>query len=146
MDLADAIRSLTPLQLQIPDRRRPLQLKAHCVADAFLVETKQGPAVVWVEAFWCKEQTGPVARIAYAQPQQTGSTERWVDHDPRYGPQCLAYQRPFIIERLSQASPAWRDYKAWQHWRAAQGSACGRRAAWQRVEQELGDGIVQRLT
>lgn len=146
MDLAGAIRNLTPLQLQIPVPRRPLQLKAHCVADAFLVETERGPAVVWVEVFWCNEQAGSVARIAYARPQQNGSEERWVDHDPRYGPQCLAYQRPFIIERLSQESPAWRDYKARQHWRASQGNACGRRAAWQRIEQDLGDSIVQRLT
>lgn len=146
MDLADAIRSLVPLQLQIPDPRKPLHLKAHCVADAFLVETPQGPAVVWVEAFWCKEPAGRVARIAYARPLQEGSKERWVDHDPRYGPHCLAYQRPFIIERLTRESPAWRDYKAWQHWRSAQGSACGRRAAWQQIEQELGDGIARRLT
>jgi hypothetical protein len=55
----------------------------------------------------------------------------------------LAYQRPFIIERLSQASPAWHDYKAWQHWRAAQGSACGRRAAWQRIEKLVQEALVE---
>jgi hypothetical protein len=146
MDLGEAIRSLTPLQLQIPDPRRPLQLKAHCVAEAFLVETEHGPAVVWLEAFWCKDQAGRAARIAYARPHQDGSKERWIDQDPRYGPHCLGYQRPVIIERLSRESPAWRDYRAWQLWRASQGSSCGRRCAWQRVEQELGASILQRMT
>ncbi|WP_462322207.1 hypothetical protein [Halochromatium sp.] len=146
MDLADAIRSLIPLQLLIPNPRKPLQLKAHCAADTFLVETTQGAAVVWVEAFWCKEPSERVARIAYARPRHDGFRERWVDHDPGYGPHCLAYQRPFIIERLTRESPVWRDYKAWQYWRASQGHCCGRRAAWQRIEQELGDGIVRRTT
>jgi hypothetical protein len=146
MELAEAVRQLTPLQLQIPNVRHPLQLQAHCAAEVFLVETTCGAAVVWVETFWCKAETDRVARIAYASPRRQGTRDRWVDHDPRYGPHCLAYQRPVVLERVTEASPVWRDHKAWQVWRAGQGSVCGRRAAWQRVEQELGALIQERLT
>lgn len=146
MELAEAIRRLIPLQLKIPNPRKPLQLKAHCVADAFLVETGCGPAVAWVEAFWCKSETDRVAHIAYAQPHQYDEEDRWVDHDPSYGPYCLAYLRPFLIERITKDSITWRDHKAWQHWRASQGNACGRRAAWERIEREFGALIQERLT
>jgi len=146
MELAEAIRQLTPLQLQIPNPRRPLQWQAHCAAEVFLVKTTRGPAVVWVEAFWCRADTDRVAHIAYASPRRQGAEDRWIDQDPRYGPHCLAYQRPVVIERVTKTSPVWRDHKAWQVWRAGQGSACGRRAAWQRVQNELGPLIQERLT
>lgn len=145
MELAEAIGRLMPLQLQIPNPREPLTLKAHCAADVFLVESVNGAAVVWLEAFWCRGETARLARIAYANPRQDRSNDRWVDYDPRFGPHCLAYQNPFIIERLSRESPVWREYQAWQLWRATQGSVCGRQSAWRRVEYELGDLIERRL-
>jgi hypothetical protein len=145
MELAEAIRRFMPLQLQIPNPRKPLEPQAIGAAKVFLIESKYGSAVVWLEAFWCREAHAPVARIAYAKPRQDGTVERWVDHDPRYGPRCLAYQRPFIIERLTRHSPLWRDHRAWQSWRAMQGQVCGRRRAWQRAADELGKLVVKRL-
>lgn len=71
---------------------------------------------------------------------------RWVDNDPRLGPQCIPYQKPFVMERLGSDSPAWQDYKAWQSWRAMKGRDCGRRAAWQRVSRELQNIVERRLT
>ncbi len=143
MDLAEAIRQLVPLQLRIPDPRKPLELDTHCAAEVFVVETVQGMGVIWVEPFWCVKPEEPVARIAYAAPVRQGGLDRWVDNDPRFGPRCIPYQKPFVMERLGRGSPAWRDYKAWQAWRAMQGEPCARRAAWQRAEQELA-GIVER--
>jgi hypothetical protein len=146
MHLADAIRQLTPLQVRIPNRHKPLELDTHCAAEVFLVETAQGAAVVWVEPFWCEKPEETVARIAYADPIVQGDAPRWVDSDPRFGPHCIPYQKPFVMERLDRESPAWKDYKAWQTWRAMKGKDCGRRAAWERVSRELPEIIKRRLT
>jgi hypothetical protein len=146
MDLAEAIKQLVPLQVLIPNPRKPLELNAHCVAEIFLAGTTHGNAVVWLEPGWCDEPDRAVVHVAYAEPIRRGDADRWVDSDPRFGPRCIAYQKPVVIERLDPASSAWRDYRAWQTWRAMKGKACGRRAAWQRVEQELGEILLQRLT
>ena len=145
MDLAEAIKQLVPLQLRIPNPKKPLELDTRYAAEVFVVETVQGSAVVWVEPFWCDKRDERVAQIAYAAPSRHGEAERWVDNDPRFGPRCIPYQKPFVLERLGRDSPAWRDYKAWQTWRAMKGKDCGRRAAWQRVEQELADFVQRRL-
>ena len=84
--------------------------------------------------------------IVYAEPVRRGAADRWVDNDPRFGPHCIAYQKPVIIERLEPRSPAWRNYRAWQTWRSRNGQECSRHAAWQRVEQELGETLLRRLT
>lgn len=146
MDLAEAITQLVPLQLRIPDPKKPLDLATHYAAEVFLADTSHGTAVVWIEPFWCDKPDTPVARIAYAVPTRQGSEDRWVDNDPRYGPCCIPYQKPVVLERLLRGSPAWQDYKAWQTWRGMKGKACGRRAAWQRIEQELPDLNLRRLT
>jgi hypothetical protein len=139
MDLAQAIKQLVPLQLLIPNPRKPLDLEARCVAEIFLVETTHGSAVVWLEPYWCDKPDEPVVQVVYAQPVRRGAADRWVDNDPRFGPRCIAYQKPVIIERLERGSPRWRDYRAWQTWRSGNGKECARNAAWQRVEQELGE-------
>jgi hypothetical protein len=146
MDLAEAIKRLVPLQILLPNPRKPLELDAHCVAEMFLVGTTHGGAVVWLEPGWCDKPDESAVQIAYAQPVHRGEADRWVDSDPRFGPRCIAYQKPVVIEGIDKDSPAWRDYRAWQVSRAMKGKECGRRAAWQRVEQELGDTLLQRLT
>lgn len=146
MDLAKAIEQLVPLQVLLPNRRKPLELDAHCVAEMFLVGTTHGNAVVWLEPGWCDKPEEAVVQVAYAEPVRRGDADRWVDNDPRFGPRCIAYQKPVVIERIDQASPAWRDYRAWQTLRAGRGDACGRRAAWHRVEQALGQTLLRRLT
>lgn len=145
VELAEAIRRHVPLQLQIPNPEKPLALKPHCAAEVFLIASTSGPAVVWLDAFWCRDETARPARIAYVTPRQDGLEDRWVDHDPRFGRHCLAYQNPFIIERLTRESPVWREYQSWQTWGASQGRACERQSAWQHVEQTLGDLIERRL-
>jgi hypothetical protein len=146
MDLAEAIKQLIPLQVRIPNPRKPLDLDAHCAAEVFLVETPQGIAVVWVEPYWCDKPDETVAHIAYAAPVCLGDEPRWVDNDPRFGPHCIPYQKPFVMERLGPESSAWKEYKAWQSWRAMKGKDCGRRAAWQRIARELPDVVRRRLT
>jgi hypothetical protein len=146
MELAEAIRQLTPLQVRIPNRHKPLELDAHYAAEVFLVETAQGVAVVWLEPFWCDRSGETVARIAYADPICLDEKPRWVDNDPRFGPHCIPYQKPFVMERLRRDSPAWQDYKAWQTWRAMKGRDCGRRAAWERITQELPNVVKRRVT
>jgi len=146
MDFAEAINQLVPLQVLIPNPRKPLELDAHCVAEMFLVGTTHGNAVVWLEPSWCDKPDEAVVQVAYAQPIRRGDADRWVDSDPRFGPRCIAYQKPVVIERIDQTSPAWRDYRAWQTLRAIRGRASGRRAAWRRVEQEVGEMLLQRLT
>lgn len=110
-----------------------------------MVETRCGPAVVWLEPFWCEWPEGEVCRIAYANPKAASSTLRWVDHDPRYGPHCLAYLKPFVIEQAGRDSAVWKDCEVWRHQRVARGKACGRQAAWMRVKAELSDVVSKRL-
>jgi hypothetical protein len=146
MDLAEAIKQLVPLQLRIPKPQKPFELGTHYAAEVFLADTAHGRAVVWLEPFWCDKPDARLVHITYADPIRHGEEERWVDNDPRFGPRCIAYQKPVVIERLRRDSPAWQDYKAWQAWRAMKGKVCGRRAAWQRVEQELPGLGLRRLT
>jgi hypothetical protein len=145
MELAEAIKQLVPLQVLIPNRHRPLDIEAHYAAEVFLVNSPTGVAVVWIEPFWCNKPDEPVASIAYAAPLRVDERERWVDNDPRFGPKCIPYQKPFIMERLQRGSPAWQNYKAWQTWRGMKGKACGRRAAWQRIQAELQGIVAHRL-
>jgi hypothetical protein len=146
MDLAEAIKQLVPLQIRLPNRRKPLDLEPHYAAEVFLTETTHGLAMVWMDAFWCDGPDEDVVHIAYADPAGHGDGERWVDNDPRFGPHCIPYQKPVIVERLRRDSAAWKDYKAWQAWRAMKGKDCGRRAAWQRVERTLPNIVQRRLT
>jgi hypothetical protein len=145
MELSDAIKQLVPLLVLLPERRQPLQLASHYAAEVFLVETDYGQAVVWVDPFWCDQLTEPVCHIAYAYPVGDPEGERWVDNDPRFGPNCIPYQKPFVLERITQQSPVWKDYRAWQEWRGMKGKVCGRQAAWQRVQQELGEVVGRRI-
>lgn len=142
MELTEAIERLIPLQVVLPDRRRPLTTAPQYAAEAFVAETRTGNAIIWLDPFWC-EQTS-ACHIAYAAPKADTSGKRWVDQDPRYGPGCLAYQRPVIFERLERESSAWEAYVAWQHWRSQHADDCGRQAAWQRVEECFGDQILAR--
>jgi hypothetical protein len=144
MELIEAIEQRVPLQVPIPNPRKPLRLVAHSAAEVFIVETSHGPAVVWVDTFWCKRPNETVCHIAYAEPRTHVKPDRWIDNEPRYGPRCLAYQKPVILERMTPQSPAWKDFQSWQTWRSGRGADCGRPAAWQRVEQELGEFIVSR--
>lgn len=146
MDLADAIKQLVPLQVRLPNPKKPLDLDAHYAAEVFLAETTHGLAVVWLDPYWCDKPDAGVAHIAYADPARQRDAERWVDNDPRFGPHCIPYQKPFVMERIRRDSPAWQPYKHWQSWRAMKGQDCGRRAAWQRVERELADVVRRRLT
>jgi len=146
MELSDALRQLIPLQVRIPNPRNPLEMIPHCAAEVFLVDTEHGAAVVWLDAFWCERPQSRVCHIAYATPYRHASGERWIDQDPRYGPRCLAYQKPFIIERLTRTSPLWQEFTGWQAWRAMKGRECARRSAWLRVEDELSGIVTKRLT
>jgi hypothetical protein len=128
MELAEAIQLLTPLQVRLPDRTHPLQTAARPAAEVFLVDTTDGPAVVWLDPFWCREPGG-AWHIAYASPRSNGTQRCWVDHEPHYGPHCLAYQKPVVFERLSPESPAWSEYEAWLHYRGEQGMGCCHTAA-----------------
>jgi len=145
MDLAEAIRQLIPLQVCIPNPTRPLEVVPHCAAEVFIVETERGPAVVWLDAFWCKHPDTRVCHIAYATPRARKDADRWVDNDPRFGPGCLAYQKPVILERLGPHSSAWKEYKSWQSWRSVKGRECGRLAAWERVQRDLGEVVTARI-
>jgi hypothetical protein len=144
MEFTEALKRHIPLQVRIPDRTKPLETLARYAAEVFLVETQQGPAVVWIDPFWCERSAAESYHIAYASPKPNAKPGRWVDPEPRYGPHCIAYQNPFVMEQLEHNSSAWADYKAWQIWRDGRGEQCGRRAAWKRVEAAFGELIVKR--
>jgi hypothetical protein len=160
MQLADAINRLMPLQVQMPDPKSPLQLQAVPAAEVFLVETIRGAAVVWLDLFWCAPARGnreptvtaalPSRRasrchIAYAAPRPQSGADRWIDRDPAFGPHCIAWQKPFVIERLHAGSEGWLRYVNWQSQRSAYGSASGRQAAWCHAETVLGGVIRSRV-
>ncbi|WP_373508223.1 hypothetical protein [Thiocapsa sp.] len=86
-----------------------------------------------------------MCRISYADPLETKAETRWVDHEPRYGPHCIAYQKPFLVERLTSDSPAWTAYLAWSIRRARKERECDRDAAWKRIEAELAGIVTARL-
>ncbi|MCF7982834.1 MAG: hypothetical protein K9L70_00365 [Thiohalocapsa sp.] len=145
MELTDAIKLLVPLQVRMPQRTRPLQLCSHYAAEVFVVETVNGRGVVWVDPYWCDKPSDAVCHIAYARPAGDADDNRWIDRDPRYGPNCIPYQKPFVLERLTRESSTWNDYRSWQAWRAARGKACDRQAAWQRVRSELSHVVERRV-
>jgi hypothetical protein len=160
MELADAIKRLIPLQVQIPDPKSPLQLHAVPAAEVFLVETERGAAVVWLDLFWCASAPGNRAptvdaaqtdrtagrcHIAYAVPRPQSGVDRWVDDDPSFGPRCIAWQKPFVIERLNARSEGWRHYRDWRSQQPSYGSAGGRHAAWRHAESVFGDLIRARV-
>ena len=144
MDFHEAIKNRVPLQVRLPNPKRPLVSGVRAVAEVFLVETTQGPAVVWLDPFCCGEPPEQACHIAYANPRSNGRADRWLDNDPRYGPKCLVYQKPFLMERLGRESPAWPECKAWQAWRQDKADRCGRRAAWEHVRAVFGGLIVAR--
>jgi hypothetical protein len=174
MELAEAIKRRLPLQVLLPDRSHPMRLQSHATAEMFLAETAHGPVVIWVDLGWCDvpaesgllgataavegaataatprvAANGPGAvaacHIAYAYPRFQAAAERWVDEDPMYGPHCIPWQKPVIIERLLPQSPRWNDYQAWQSRRFAAGLGCARPAAWQQVERVYGRLIHRRV-
>ena len=144
MELAEAINRRLPFHVRLPSRRNPLGLVARCVAEVFLVETTRGPAVVWLDPFWCRESPTDSCHIAYVSPRYEPDRLRWIDDDPRYGPGCLAYQKPFVMEQLDRRSPAWREWEEWQRWRDHATVRCGRNAAWERVRAVFGALILSR--
>lgn len=144
MEFDEAVKRRVPLQVCLPNPRRPLTTSVRAVAEVFLVETKQGSAVVWLDPFWCAAPPDEACHIAYAMPRRDQKSERWLDNDPRYGPKCLVYQKPFLMERLTRASSAWVEHKAWRAWLEERAVRCGRKAAWTRVGLALGDLIVAR--
>lgn len=75
------------------------------MSDVFLVETTYGPGVVWLDPFWCGAAPEETCHIAYANPCRDAGSERWLHNDPRYGPKCLVYQKPFLMERMERESP-----------------------------------------
>ncbi|MGB5834192.1 MAG: hypothetical protein WBG92_19710 [Thiohalocapsa sp.] len=139
MELSEAIRQLIPLQVCIPNPRQPLELVPHFAAEVFVVETARSRAVVWLDAFWCEQSDAAVCHIAYADPRRQNDADRWVDNDPRFGPKCLAYQKPVILERLDPRSSAWTVFRSWQSWRTVKGGACSRREAWKRAKQDFAE-------
>ncbi len=145
MTLAEAIKQGIPLQVVLPNRQRPFELDRRSVAEIFLAETRLGTAVLWLEPYWCERPIEKVCRISYADPLETKAETRWVDHEPRYGPHCIAYQKPFLVERLTSDSPAWTAYLAWSIRRARKERECDRDAAWKRIEAELAGIVTARL-
>lgn len=142
MELAEAIKRLIPLQVVLPDRRHPLTTVAQYAAEVFLADTTAGAAVIWLDPFWCQHPDG--CHIAYAQPRPGEGGNRWADHEPRYGPGCLAYQNPVVLERVDQTSGNWEVHQAWLRWRAERLENCGRKAAWKQAERCFGERILAR--
>ena len=116
MEFDEALRRQLPLQIRIANPRKPLETLVRPVAQAFLVDTTHGRAVIWLDPFWCDGTREETCHIAYATPRSDPKLERWLDNDPRYGPRCLAYQKPFLMELLKPESPAWSEYRAWRDW------------------------------
>lgn len=143
MEFDEAVKQGVALQICIPNRRRPLETAVRAVAEVFLVETTYGPAVVWLDPYWCDAPPEESCHIAYATPRRASESERWLDTDPRYGPKCLVYQKPFLMEPLDWERAGWK-YAAWQAWRKDRVARCGRKAAWARASAVFGGLIVGR--
>lgn len=139
MELDEAIKRLIPLQVRLVNRQSPIEPVPYYAAEVFLADTKYGAAVIWLDPFWFEEAGR--CHITYADPRWDEATNRWIDQQPRWGPGCIAYQKPVIFERVDAESSAWESYRAWQHWRAGKGDEYGRRAAWKHVEAAYGDRI-----
>lgn len=142
MELAEAIKRLIPLQVRLVDRKRPFETVPHYAAEVFLADTAYGPAVIWLDPFWWEQAAS--LHAAYAEPRWNEAKKCWIDQNPRYGPCCIAYQKPVILERVDRKSSAWEAHRAWQHWRVGKGNEYGRRAAWKQVDAHFGDQILAR--
>lgn len=144
MEFSDALKRGIPLQIRLPNPKRPLETNVRAVAEVFLVETRQGPAVVWLDPFWCDASPKDAFHIVYASPRYDPKLQLWLDNDPRYGPKCLVYQKPFFMERMTPQSPASQELDAWCDWQTDKQERCGREAAWAQVMSVFGDLIVAR--
>jgi hypothetical protein len=71
MEFAEALKRHLRLQVQIPDRTKPLETLVRYAAEVFLVETAQGPAVIWLDPFWCDRSSAESCHIAYVSPRLT---------------------------------------------------------------------------
>jgi hypothetical protein len=71
MTFAEAIKQGIPLQVVLPNRRRPFELERRNVAEIFLAETRLGAAVIWLEPYWCEMPIEKACRISYADPLET---------------------------------------------------------------------------
>jgi hypothetical protein len=139
MEFAEALKHRVPLQVRLPDPKRPLETLVRFVAEVFLVQTRHGPAVAWLDPFWWEGPRGERCHIAYATPKPATRPGRWIDNEPKYGPRCLVYQKPFVMEQVDRESPVWRDCKAWQTWREGKSEQCGRHAAWEYLKDLFAD-------
>jgi hypothetical protein len=144
MEFAEALRRRLPLQVRLPVHSNPLKTNVRYAAEVFMVETAFGPAVVWLDPFWCNDPTKLSCHIAYASPKEDADNERWIDKDPRYGPFCLVSQKPFVMEPLDSASPAWGEYKAWRSWRRGRAEHFGRKAAWDAAQHAFQELRIER--
>jgi len=154
IELSEAIKRLIPLQVRLPNRLRPLTDTARYAAELYLAQTSHGPAVIWLDAFWCDNDPLDACHIAYAQPQprrmesSDPATEHalcWVDNSPRWGSHCIPYQNPVIIEPLRRGSPAWPDYEAWHNARGVRGVRCNRSEGWEHAKLAFGTLVQQRI-
>jgi hypothetical protein len=57
---------------------------------------------------------------------------------------CLAYQKPFVIERFDEQSEASDRYHDWQRWRSRQPAHSDRAAAWRHVETVFSELLLTR--
>lgn len=65
MELEEAVKQRVPLQIRIPNPRNPRAPTVGAVAEVFLVETRQGPAVVWLDPFWCSVPRSRVTMMTW---------------------------------------------------------------------------------
>lgn len=139
MEFSSAVDQRLPLQIRIPDRRNPLTDEYRCLAEVFIADTRLGPAVIWLEPFWHESDNQRVAGISYSAPSARPQGSLWIDDNPSFGPHCIAYQRPFVIEQLTAESPLWRDYLAWRSYAVTNQNLCSAEKAWQRAAEELAE-------
>ncbi|NEX19514.1 hypothetical protein G3480_04165 [Thiorhodococcus mannitoliphagus] len=144
MEFPQAVKQSTPLKVLLPLRSKPLEREYRCVAEVFIVDTSAGLGVVWLEPYWPIQSDQRVCQICYAEPVEK-DTKSWIDNNPKFGPFCIAYQKPFYIERLTSDSHLWRPFQDWQAWRHARRGKCLRSLAWQRIEADLGSIQPRRI-
>lgn len=154
IELAEAIQRLIPLQVCLPNRYRPLTDTARYAAELYIALTSTGRAIIWLDGFWCDKEPVDACHIAYAEPKpqpteakgpDLPASLRWIDNNPRWGPHCIPYQRPVIIEPLRRGSPAWPDFEAWRNARGVRGIRCNRNAGWEHIKRAFGTVIHQRI-
>jgi hypothetical protein len=66
MEFREALQKQLPVQIRIPNPRKPLELLIRPVAEVFLVETTLGPGVVWLDPYWCGPDPGAASLSATA--------------------------------------------------------------------------------